>query len=328
MASMNSTSVMALLAALVFVAILLLLGGCYLLWTSAYGSHAKKLSLRLQSLSTAQLDQPALLKDHALSALPLLDRFLSRIQKALLLNAIIRQAGLSTKVSTLLLSCLAAGAAVLLVSLGTWPQEPLLDIAGSAACACLPLAHVLRLRRQRLATIERQLPEAIDLVVRALRAGHAFSAALQMVGEEMSEPIAGEFRTVHDEVNFGVALNQALMNLRERLPSTDLPYFIVAVLIQRDSGGNLTEVLTQLSRLMRERRALAGKIRVLSSEGRMSAMVLVAMPFVLGGGMTAANPEFMMPLFTDPVGITIVKYTVGLMFIGVLILRHIVRIRV
>jgi tight adherence protein B len=172
------------------------------------------------------------------------------------------------------------------------------------------------------------LPDALDLVTRALRSGHSFSSGLQMIGEEMAEPIANEFRIVSDEVNFGVSLQQALTNLSERVPLTDLRYFVVAVLVQRDSGGNLTEVLGNLSRLVRERLKLYGKVRVLSSEGRLSAWIVGSMPFALAGVMNLVNPSFMSPLWKDPIGIAIIKYMLILMAFGVLILRKIIKIRV
>ena len=140
-------------------------------------------------------------------------------------------------------------------------------------------------------------------MTRALQAGHAFTSALKMAGEEMVDPVAGEFRTVHDEVNFGVSLEQALTHLSERVPLTDLRYFVVAVLIQRESGGNLTEILGNLSRLIRERLKLLAKIKVLSAENRMSAWILGLMPFFLAGVLYLANPKFMSPLWTDPIGI-------------------------
>jgi tight adherence protein B len=149
-----------------------------------------------------------------------------------------------------------------------------------------------------------------------------------MIGEEMSEPIAGEFRMVSDEVGFGVSLQQALTNMSERVPLTDLRYFVVSVLIQRDSGGNLTEVLGNLSRLIRDRLKLLARVRVLSAEGRLSAWILGLMPLALVALLNAFNPEFMSPLWTDPIGITVVKYMLVLMVIGVLILRKIVKIRV
>jgi tight adherence protein B len=208
-------------------------------------------------------------------------------------------------------------------------HQGLLWSAGAGmALAIVPWLYVQRKRWIRLRKIERQLPEALDLLTRALRSGHAFSSALQMLGEEMAEPIAGEFRIVRDEVNFGVALSQALMNLCERVPVTDLRYFVVSVLIQRDSGGNLTEVLSNLSRLIRERMKLFGKIRVLSSEGRLSAWILGLMPLGMVALLEFANPEFIEPLWTDPIGIAIVKTLVVLMAIGVLVLIKIIRIRV
>jgi tight adherence protein B len=149
-----------------------------------------------------------------------------------------------------------------------------------------------------------------------------------MIGDEMSEPIAGEFRMVADEVGFGVSLQQALTNMSERVPLTDLRYFVVSVLIQRDSGGNLTEVLGNLSRLIRDRLKLLARVRVLSAEGRLSAWILGLMPFALVALLNAFNPEFMSPLWTDPIGITAVKYMLGLMVIGAVILRKIVKIRV
>src|SRR6202007_3264547 len=144
------------------------------------------------------------------------------------------------------------------------------------------LAYVQYVRSRRLLQLQHQLPEAMDLVTRALRAGHSFSSGVQMIAEEMANPIANEFRIVADEVNFGVSLQQALTNLSERIPLTDLRYFVVSVLIQRDSGGNLTEVLGTLRSLIRERLKLLARVRVLSSEGRLSAWILGMMPFGLG----------------------------------------------
>jgi tight adherence protein B len=149
-----------------------------------------------------------------------------------------------------------------------------------------------------------------------------------MVGEEMPEPVAGEFRIVHDEVNFGVAMPQALANLAVRVPLTDLRYFVVAVQVQRESGGNLTELLGNLSRLIRERLKLLARVRVLSSEGRLSAWVLGLMPFALAGLMSVVSPKFISLLWTDPIGVSIVKTMLLLMLLGVLLLRKIVRIRV
>lgn len=318
-----------ILSVLIFVAVVLFLEGAYLMWNSHRGPEARKLAKRLQALSGSldKTKQSYLLKQRMLSEIPTLDRILLGLPRLRRLDRFILQAGLDCTVSSLLLLCLIIGFFTCMMLLFVH-QSILLGIVIGIAVASLPLLYVRHKRNQRLAKIEQQLPEALDLVTRALRAGHSFSSGLHMIGEEMAEPIASEFRIVHDEVNFGVSLQQALTNLGERIPITDLRYFVVAVLIQRDSGGNLTEVLLNLSRLIRERLKLLTKIKVLSSEGRLSAWILGIMPFALAAVMSLLNPDFMAPLWKDPIGIGIVKYMLILMAMGVLVLRKIIHIRV
>lgn len=317
-------------AVLVFVAVLLLLEGLYLIWKSYKGPEAKKLEKRLQALSASHdaTAQAQLLKERMLSEVPAFQRLLFSIPRAHSLDKFILQSGLNWTVSKLLLSCAGLCVIGLVLMSGVARQPILMSAAAAAALAALPLLYLQYKRSGRLDKLERQLPDALDLVTRALRSGHSFASGLQMIGEEMAEPIANEFRIVSDEVNFGVSLQQALTNLSERVPLTDLRYFVVAVLVQRDSGGNLTEVLGNLSRLVRERLKLYGKVRVLSSEGRLSAWIVGSMPFALAGVMNLVNPSFMSPLWKDPIGISIIKYTLILMAFGVLILRKIIKIRV
>lgn len=319
-----------LISVLVFVAVLLVLEGAYLLWQSYKSPEAKKLEKRLQALSASSdhTPQAQLLKQGMLSEVPAIERFMLGMARAESLARFIYQAGLGWTVSRLLLSCAALGAISCMLMIYLAHQSFLLSAGVGAAFAAAPLLYVSRKRARRLGKFEKQLPDTLDLMIRALRSGHAFSSALQMVGDEMAEPIAGEFRIVHDEVNFGVSLQQALTNLSVRVPLTDLRYFTVSVLIQRDSGGNLTEVLTNLSRLIRERLKFFSKVRVLSSEGRLSAWILGLMPFALAGVMNIFNPEFMTPLWTDPIGISIIKYMLILMVFGIFILIKIIKIRV
>jgi tight adherence protein B len=318
------------ISVMVFVAVLLLLEGLYLIWKSYKGPEAKKLEKRLRALSASNdtTAQAQLLKERMLSEVPAFQRVLFSIPRAHNLDKFILQAGLNWTVSKLLLSCVAFGAIGLLLVIGVLHQTLLIAAAAGAVLGTVPLLFVQQKRSSRLLKLERQLPDALDLVTRALRSGHSFSSGLQMIGEEMAEPIANEFRIVSDEVNFGVSLQQALTNLSERIPLTDLRYFVVAVLIQRDSGGNLTEVLSNLSRLIRERLKLLGKVRVLSSEGRLSAWIVGLMPFALAGVMNFVNPSFMSPLWKDPMGISIIKYMLIVMAFGVLMLRKIIKIRV
>lgn len=330
MLELIGTNSFLVISVLVFVAVFLLLEGLYLMWKSYRGPDAKRFGRRLQSLAAShgKTEQAQLLKQRMLSEVPMLEQLLQGLPSAHGLQGFIYQAGLNWPVSRLLLSCAALGIAGYMLLTSLAHQPVFIGALAGALMAAAPLLYVYRLRAQRLSKLEQQLPEAIDLLVRALRSGHAFSSGLQMVGEEMPEPIASEFRAVHDEVNFGVSLQQALINLGGRIPVTDLRYFVVAVLIQRESGGNLTELLGNLSRLIRERLKLLARIRVLSSEGRLSAWVLVVMPFALAAVMYLVNPGFMSPLWNDPIGITIIQYMLTLMVIGVLMLRKIIKIRV
>jgi tight adherence protein B len=192
----------------------------------------------------------------------------------------------------------------------------------------LPWAYLARARHKRMKKLEQQLPDALDLITRAVRAGHSLPLGIQLLSDEMPNPIAGEFRIVHEQVSFGVSLQQALTNLCDRVPLTDYRFFVVSVLIQRQSGGNLSEVLGNLSGLIRDRLKLLARVKVLSAEGRMSAWTLGLMPFFIAGIMNFVNPEFMSPMWTDPLGKTMLKVLLTMMFIGILVLRRIVRIRV
>lgn len=319
-----------ILSVLVFVAVMLLLEGLYMMWNSYKGPEAKKVTRRLQALSAASDDsvQAKLLRQRMMSELPFMERFLYGLPRMHQLDKMLLQAGMRWTVSRLLLTCAASGSITFLALYSYLLQPFLFSALAALAMTVAPLLYVRRKRARRMAKMERQLPDALDLMTRALRAGHAFSSGLQMIGEEMQEPIASEFSAVADEVNFGVSLQQALINLTERVPITDLRYFVVSVLIQRDSGGNLTEVLINLSRLIRERLKLMGRVRVLSSEGRLSAWVLGLMPFALGGIMTLGNREFMTPMWEDPIGISISRTMIVTMAIGILVLRKIARIRV
>jgi tight adherence protein B len=315
---------------LVFVTVMLLLESLYMMWRSRRGPEAQKLNSRLQALAATRdrSVQTQLLKQRMLSELPVVDRYLQRLPRVHQLDQVIRQSGLKWTVSKLALGC--AGVAVVAWMIMTaGARQTVLFAAGMAAVAgAMPLMYVFYQRGRRMEKMERQLPDALDLMTRALQAGHAFSSALKMAGDEMQEPLAGEFGTVHDEVNFGVSLEQALTHLSERVPLTDLRYFVVAVLIQRDSGGNLTEILGNLSKLIRERLKLLAKVRVLSSEGRMSAWILGLMPFFLAAVMNFANPGFMSPLWTDPIGIAMLKVMLTMMLVGAVVMRRIIKIRV
>lgn len=319
-----------ILAVMVFVAVILLAEGLYLWWRTYKGPEARQIDKRLRALSAARDDaaQSVLLRQRMMSELPFLERFLYALPRMHTLDRMLLQADLRWTVSKFLFGSAALAAVTYFVVSTGLHQSWQYALIATVMVGLAPFLYVRRKRNKRLAKIERQLPDALDLLTRALRAGHAFSSALAMIGQEMTQPIASEFDAVADEVNYGVELQQALINLTERVPITDLRYFVVSVLIQRESGGNLTEVLGNLSRLIRERLKLMARVRVLSSEGRLSAWVLAVLPFALGGLMAAMNSEFMTPLWTDPLGISIVRSMLILMVLGILLLKKITKIRV
>jgi tight adherence protein B len=317
-----------IVALLTFVCVVLLLESLFLMWRSQHGADAQRLRSRLQDLAAENDPQRSrLLKEQMAGGPAVLESLTRRLPQAQKLQRMMDQSGLAWsigKLATLVVLASAVGVAASIVL----HLPPLVELGLAAAVGIAPIGYVGRKRQQRMRRLEQQLPDALDLLCRGLRAGHALSATLKMAGDELQEPIRSEFRSVHEEVNFGVSLQEAMSNLADRVPTTDMRYFVVAVLIQRESGGNLTEILGNLSHLVRERLKLVGRVRVLSAEGRMSAWILVLMPFVLGGVMTILDPKFMTPLWTDPMGISMIKAMLGMMLLGVLVVRKIVRIRV
>jgi len=183
-------------------------------------------------------------------------------------------------------------------------------------------------RSRRVLQLERQLPDAADLIARALRAGHSFPAALGMVGEELPEPLGGEFALVFDEINYGVSMNDALLNMVNRVPVDDLRYFVIAVLIQREAGGNLAEILGSISGIIRERLKLLGKVRVLSAEGRLSAWILAVLPFAILGALSVLNPGYISLFWKDPAGVQLAAVALTMMLFGIMWMRKIVRIHI
>jgi tight adherence protein B len=320
---------MLLVAVLAFLAAVLLFEALYLFWRGRWGEEARRMQDRLSTLTgMEQVNQPRAMKERLEADDSLFEKMALALPRAGRLNALLLQSGLQWSLGRLLLLAFCAAFIVMFLTASMLNPSLLPLLASAVGGAALPVLYVDRKRTQRMRKIEHQLPDALDLMTRALRAGHAFSSSLQMASEELQEPLAAELRATHDEVNYGVAMQQALTNLSQRVPSMDVRYFVVAVLIQRESGGNLTEILSNLSRLIRERLKLMARVRVLSSEGRLSALILMLMPFLLAGLLVLFNPEFMRPLWTDPLGISMVKVLLVMMAVGVVMLRQIIRIRV
>jgi len=313
-----------------FVAIVTAITVGYQWWMRRHSAAARRYGRRLRAVTETPWQEDAeasIMKAHALARSPLLTALLNRLPHSHALERWLMQSGLRWKVSTLLaMTCIPPVALAVVARAIELPEMP---VAVVACCwLAVPAWYVNRSRTRRLQRIETQLPEAADLISRALRAGHSFSSALDMAGDELPDPLGAEFRTTFDEINYGASMHDALGALAERAPLPDLRYLVIAVLIQRESGGNLAEILGNVSHIIRERMKLMGQVRVLSAEGRLSGIILSLLPFAVAGAMYLVNPEFLDPLVEDPVGPWIVGYALALMALGLMWMRRIVRIHI
>ena len=317
-------------AVLLFAAVILLAEGAYLWWSGTHGGAAQRIERRLRLMSSSAPgagERVSILKQRRFSSAPALDRWLRRVALVRRIDRRLQQAGVRwSSAQFIALSLCLALVALLLVR--AWQVPTLVALVVVGLCAAVPDLLLARARTKRLRRLEEQLPEAADYLARALRAGHAFTNVLQMIGAELPEPICGEFRAAHEEINYGVPIGEALQNLAVRVPLTDLRYLVIAVLIQRESGGNLAEILGSIGRIIRERLKLIAQVRVLSAEGRMSAWILGLLPFAMLLIMSLVNPTYISLLWTDPAGVRAMWYGLGLLLLGVLWLRSLIRIRI
>jgi tight adherence protein B len=315
---------------LVFFSIALVIEAGYLWWSSRHSSEAKRLESRIRMMSAGgNGNDPAMsiLKQRELSGSPLLTRMLLWVPRIQMVDRWLVQSGLNWSMGKFVACTVVPPLMVCAVRFVIY-IPPLALVAVMLIAGMIAPFKVSRAKKKRLKAIEEQLPEAADMIGRSLKAGHSFSTALGMVGDEMPEPIGIEFRTTFDQINFGVSLNDALGGLANRIPISDLRYFVIAILIQRESGGNLAEILGSISQIIRARLALLGKVRVLSSEGRLSAWVLGCLPFVVALLISVLNPGFLRVLYTDPAGIKLIGGAFVMMVVGVIWMRKIIRIHV
>ena len=192
----------------------------------------------------------------------------------------------------------------------------------------LPYAYQRRKRNARMKAFEAQLPEALELIARTLQAGHAFIMGLKMVGEQMDEPIRTEFQKAFDEISFGISVAESMKGMSERVDLIDVKFFVTALLVQLETGGNLAEIIQGIATLIRARFELYGKIQTLSAEGRISALVMFCLPVGLGMALYAINPKYMSVLFTDPAGQSALKGGIGMMLLGLYVTRRMIQIKV
>ncbi len=316
---------------LVFITCMFGVFGAYLLATR--GTEAKRKRLQ-QRLSDALLysrrsgdEEIQLAREELMSEIPALSRVLMRVQMATSLRKMLDQADLHITVSRLLMLSLMAGLlAALAVSMLT--ISTLLMVVCGAVAAAAPFLHIMYKRKRRLNAFLEHLPDALELIARALQAGHAFAESLHMVSTEMPEPIATEFRKTYEEQNLGLSLKLALENLSERVPLLDLRFCITAIMIQRETGGNLAEILEKVSMTIRERFRILEDLNTLTTSSRMSAWILCGLPVFVALAVTVMNPDYMSVLWRDPRGHNLLYAAGGMQITGMLIIRKILKIKI
>jgi tight adherence protein B len=300
-------------------------------------SRARLIRERLATVDEIPESDPAseniLLRDETLSEIPALDTLLRRSGRILDLQNMLTQANLGIRAGNILILCV-VGALVLggLAFIAGQPlpgQQPLM-LAGLGALlgGILPYSYASYRRARRFDKFEELFPEAIDTLARAVRAGHAFTTALELIASEISEPIASEFRKLFEEQKFGLPVRDALMNLTERVPLVDVKFFVTAVMLQRETGGNLAEILDNLSYVIRERFKILRQVRVYTAQGRLTMLLLMALPPLIVIVMLIMNPGFIRPLFSDPIGHTLIVAGITLQTVGYFVIRKIIQIEV
>jgi tight adherence protein B len=316
---------------IVFVTCMVGVFGSYMLAT--HGSEAKRRRLQ-QRLSDALLytkhaddEEIQLARQELMSEIPGLSRVLMRMQLATRLRRMLDQADLHITVSRLVMLSLMAGmlaaVAVSMVSI----SQLLMVVAGLVAAA-LPFLRIAYKRKKRLNAFLEQLPDALELMSRALQAGHAFAESLHMISTEMPEPVATEFRKTYEEQNLGLSLKLALENLSERVPLLDLRLCVTAIMIQRETGGNLAEILEKVAHTIRERFRILEDLNTLTTSSRMSSWILCGLPVFVAVVVSVMNPDYMSVLWRDPRGHNLLWAAGFMQITGMLIIRKILKIKI
>ena len=316
----------------VIIAVLCILEGIILLLKNKWDPEARRVKRQLKTLSY-EAENPEnhqgtdITRKRALSSIPSFHTMLARIPHLSRIDNLLIQSNFKYPTSVFLLSSL------LLAFIGFYGAHFMfktlfLSLPAAVLFCLLPYFAVSVKKRQRMRKFERQLPDALDLVARSLRAGHAFSGGLQMVADEFDEPLGIEFQRTVAQINFGLGIEQALKALANRIDCPDLKFFAVSVIIQRESGGNLAEILENISSLIRGRFKLRGKIRTLTAEGKLSAAILIGIPFFIAFALSFINPEYIRVLFTDATGKILVAAALIMMGLGIVWMTKMITLKV
>jgi tight adherence protein B len=314
---------------LVFI-VLLIPSFALLVWLLRPTATEKSVNEHLTNIERGRISGTggaSIIKKDQTSPAPWLDEFVAQLPGGASLSNLIHQSGSTWSAGIVFVSV------ILLAAIAGWIASLITDVViiplGVAVGAgAIPLIYLSVRRAIRFRRFDSQLPEAVDLMARGLRAGHAVSAVLEMVGKELGEPLAAEFRTLHEEQTLGLPLRDAMLNLVERVPRDDLRFLATAILLQKETGGNLVQILDKTAALLRERARLRGQLNIYTAQGRITGWILCGAPFLLFVVLGVVNPDYEKLLFSEPLGNYMVYAGITMMTLGILIIRKIIDVKV
>jgi tight adherence protein B len=315
----------------VFVFLLVLLvsiGGYSLLAAGRKESTEIKKRLSLLEIRGLQRDDlPEVLKTEVLSDVPLMNRLLSRLDIATRIDRRLSQADMKMRVGRfLLLTGILFCAGIVAGMILHWPI--VISVAVGIVLMAIPNTVVNVKRRLRFKRFMNHFPEALEMFARSLRAGHSFTGAIQLVAQEMPHPIGPEFSKVFEEQNLGIPLRQALIGMTERIEALDVKFFVTAILIQRETGGNLAEIIDKIGHVIRERFRIQGQLKIFTAQARISGIILSMLPVGVAIMIGMLNPNYIKPLWIESTGRIMIAVAVTLQILGVLAIRKIIRIKI
>ena len=313
--------------AMVFAAVVLLATSLIVPTVGSRAQATRRLRRRIfDVLESIDENAASILRQRFYEDLSPLERALDVVPGMAGLRQVVEQSGVDTRAYKVLTYAAVLG--VLTFTTFTFLVDGVMvPLIGAAVAASLPVLHICRKRRQRLVRFEEQLPNALTMMARALQAGHPFNETINMIGEEMADPIGGEFRRVFNDINYGLSSKMAFMSLMSRVPSLSVNTLVIAILIQTESGGRLSEIVSKIAAVIRARFKLNRKVRALSAEGRLSAWVLTLLPFVLALVISVTTPSYLPTMLEDPTGRSLIGVSLLFIGIGIVWMRAIVRFR-
>ncbi len=298
-------------------------------FTTIRNPDRRKVQRRLRTISANDFGYKStdILRKTTLSDIPWLNRILLSIPGALRLHRLLQQANVKYPLGFfIMLTMLLAVSGYYGVLLAT--RNQVYSAIAAFVLGCIPIFYIHSRKKQRMQKFQEQLPEALDLIARALKAGHAFPSGMRLAADEFDDPLGTEFENTLDEINFGVAVADALKSLASRVDCPDLRYFVVSVILQRETGGNLAEIIENIARLLRERFKFQGHVKTLAAEGKLSAIILTLFPFVLVLALHFINPIYIGTLVKDPIGKIMAAIAAFLMLLGIIFMKRMIKIKV